>query len=230
MTGTLVASLWRADRELYGNAAERTVRPMDSRLIPWLFAALWLLVGCSTPPSSEGVNDVVSSDTDTGVDTDVTPAEPVHVLLAHNASWTLASSDTDPFALRAEGVRCDEEAVLVEEIAMGIWYDINTDTCDHATVHQKTLVDLQPGDTLLVWIWHYAMEHEGGDFHARVALGEPEAVVWQTTLPVPADSGLVYEEVIVGEAWPSGTPIWFHLSNHGVNTWSLVELARIDHP
>ena len=97
-------------------------------------------------------------------------------------------------------------------------------------MRQETLAELESGDTFLVWIWHYAMDHQGGDFHAKIAVGYPDHVLWETTLPVPADSGLVYEEVTVPDSWPQGSPIWFHLSNHGVNTWSLVELARIDAP
>jgi hypothetical protein len=163
-------------------------------------------------------------------DMEVTAAEPVHVPVAHNAAWILGTAETDPFPLRPEGARCGSESVSIEENNTGLWYDILTDECDHATVRQTTLAELQSGDTLLVWVWHYAMDHKGGDFHARVALGDPPQVVWENTLPVPAQSGLLYEEITLDSSWPTGSPIWFHLSNHGVNTWSLVELARIDGP
>lgn len=161
---------------------------------------------------------------------EVTATEPVHVPVAHNAAWILGTAETDPFSLRPEGARCGSDSVAIEEVDTGLWYDILTDECDHATVGQTTLAELQSGDTLLVWVWHYAMDHKGGDFNAQVALGDPPQIVWEITLPVPAQSGLLYEEITLDSSWPTGSPVWFHLSNHGVNTWSLVELARIDGP
>ncbi len=219
---------------------------MKVRTPPWLLVSLGLLVGCSASQGNEPLNDAASTSdvaylSDAASTSDVAylsdaastsdvgvVEEPVHVLLADNAAWVLETASTDPFPLASDGVRCDEEAVLVEEVALGLWYDIQTDHCDHATIHQTTLVDLNVGDTLLVWIWHYAMDHEGGDFHSKLSFGDPSSVIWETSLPVPAISGLIYEEMTVTEPWPAGTSIWFHLSNHGVNTWSLVEFARID--
>ena len=150
-------------------------------------------------------------------------SEPLHVLLAHNAAWQTSEPDSDPFELAAAGVRCADKDFAVETIDGGTWFDILTADCDHATVQQTTLTELAVGDTLLVWIWHYAMDHEGGDFTARLALGESAQTVWETTLPVPAQSGLIYEELTVAEPWPAGSTLWFHLSNHGDNTWSVVE-------
>ena len=207
------------------------VRVVQSRFKFWSLILAWLACApaCSGPIEAPAGELPGSADT-AGADTEVAGGEPVHVPVAHNAAWVLGTSETDPFPVGAEGVRCGPESVAIEEVEEGLWYDILTDDCDHATVHQTSLEELDSGDTLLVWIWHYAMEHEGGDFHAEVAFGEPPQVVWQTTLPVPAESGLLYEEVTLDTSWPAGSRIWFHLSNHGVNTWSLVELARIDVP
>lgn len=156
------------------------------------------------------------------------PPDPIHVALAHNALWEPLDPEEDPYALAVEDTRCGPDDVGVETVGESLWFEVVTDECSHSTHRQPTLASLEAGDTLLVWLWHYAMEHEGGDFTARVALGEPPLTVWETTLPVPAESGLAYEEVTVDAAWPTGTPIWFHLSNHGANTWSLVEISRLD--
>jgi hypothetical protein len=159
-----------------------------------------------------------------------TSQDPIHVALAHNSLWVALDAGLDPYSLAAEDTRCGPDDVSVETVGESLWFEVLTDGCSHTTHRQATLASLGAGDTLLVWLWHYAMEHEGGDFTARVALGEPPETVWETTLPVPAESGLIYEEVTVEASWPTGTPIWFHLSNHGANTWSLVELARLDAP
>jgi hypothetical protein len=207
------------------------VRAVQRRSQLWflVLAFLWLEAACSAPSPSDPTQPAGTSDA-SSTDAELAGGEPVHVQVAHNAAWVLGTSETDPFPLRPEGARCGSESFVLEEIDTGLWYDILTDECDHATVHQTTLAELQEGDTLLVWVWHYAMDHQGGDFNAQVALGTPPHVVWQTTLPVPAESGLIYEEITLNASWPAGSPIWFHLSNHGVNTWSLVELARIDAP
>lgn len=193
-----------------------------------------LLLACAnpeaTPPIADGAPADLGGADGGGPDGGVTTSEPKHVLLTHNAAWVLESSVTDPYPLREGGVRCDDSAVVVEEIDQGLWLDIVTDSCDHASLQQTTLDELGPGDVLLVWIWHYAMEHEGGEFHAQVSIGAPGQVAWETQLPVPAVSGLIYDEVVVSDGWPAGSPIWFHLSNHGANTWSLIEVARLDPP
>ena len=45
---------------------------------------------------------------------------------------------------------------------------------------------------------------------------------------LPADPQLYYEEVVITEDLPAGTPAVWHVSNHGENVWSLIDLLVVN--
>ena len=48
---------------------------------------------------------------------------------------------------------------------------------------------------------------------------------WTKRLPIPAEGGLIVKEVRATSAIPAGSTVFFHLHNHGMNSWALVELS-----
>jgi hypothetical protein len=50
-------------------------------------------------------------------------------------------------------------------------------------------------------------------------------VAWQARVPIPSGSGLLSPEWLASRELPAGTPVHFHLHNHGANSWSLIELS-----
>lgn len=130
----------------------------------------------------------------------------------------------DPFWDPAK-TPCEEERYGPEETGDGLWFDMETKGCDGVTVRQAAATCAAEGEELNVWIWHFAMDPAQGDYHALVAVGEPPTVIWEKTAAMPAEAGIIFEQVVLHEAVEEGTPVTFHLSNHGENVWSLIGLS-----
>ncbi|MDP6943266.1 MAG: hypothetical protein QF464_03880 [Myxococcota bacterium] len=70
----------------------------------------------------------------------------------------------------------------------------------------------------------------GGLAGARftVGFGDPVELIWEDRPMLPADPQLYYEEVVILEDIPAGTPVTWHVSNHGQNVWSLIDLLVVN--
>lgn len=55
-----------------------------------------------------------------------------------------------------------------------------------------------------------------------------ETDLFDEHVPIPSESGMIAPTVVAPKAYPRGTPVYFHLHNHGQNTWNLLELRRGD--
>jgi hypothetical protein len=44
-------------------------------------------------------------------------------------------------------------------------------------------------------------------------------------IPIPRPGGLIARQRTLERALPAGAPVYFHLHNHGANSWSLVEVS-----
>jgi hypothetical protein len=44
-------------------------------------------------------------------------------------------------------------------------------------------------------------------------------------IPIPKPGGLIVRELRVERDIPAGAPVYFHLHNHGANSWALVEVS-----
>jgi hypothetical protein len=73
-------------------------------------------------------------------------------------------------------------------------------------------------------VWHFAL-HAGESAMAHVAVRIGEQTLLDTTVPIPAAGGLLNIEEVAPESIPEGAPVYFHLHNHGDNSWSFVELS-----
>lgn len=77
-----------------------------------------------------------------------------------------------------------------------------------------------PGEGL----WHFELSaDEPAEAHAALLVdGMP---FFEERIPIPQVGGLISRQVRAARAIPAGTPIYFHLHNHGANSWSLVEVS-----
>lgn len=169
-----------------------------------------LLAACAEP------NDPASS-------TDAASCEPT-ALIAFTALEPLAPSD-DPFGDRPNGAACPAGAAHVEDFGGEPAYTVPTGDCAYISARAPLLAALRSGDVVSVRIWHFALIAEASTAHVAVRIGEQTAL--DETVPIPSSSGLVTTEWSVGEAVGEGTPVVFHLHNHGANAWSLLEVARV---
>lgn len=159
-------------------------------------------------------------DTCTRITTDDKPA-----LVDHDL-WTLASAALDPWAdARPADITCDPTGRQPEDFAGTYSFTVDTALCPYTTVTQQTLTDLCAGEHLLVWLWRFALTGpEGASAHIAVQIGDEP--VFEDVIPIPAPSGLKALSYPVTRSHPAGTPIFFHVRNHGNNTYQLLALAR----
>ena len=188
-------------------------------------SASMLTVLCACSPSSTG------SEPDTSALADVFREIDGATPLVHATRWESVPGDADPVRDPFLDVndRCSPEAVSVETTDDGLYLDIDTTDCGWLTVEQPSLGDLAEGDTLRVWAFRWANVTAEGQGRFTVAAGDPPATLWEVRPDLPKDeSELYYDDVVVQQAVPSGSPIYWHISNHGQNVWSLIQLLRVE--
>jgi hypothetical protein len=64
--------------------------------------------------------------------------------------------------------------------------------------------------------------------YAAVAIGDD--VEWEYRVAIPTASHLAADGWIAEDDVPAGTPIRFHVHNHGINSWNLVEITAEPSP
>ena len=60
---------------------------------------------------------------------------------------------------------------------------------------------------------------------AHVALQVGDELVWESQIPIPSEAEIYRPTWTNDEAVPKETPIYFHLHNHGANSWRLLEIV-----
>jgi hypothetical protein len=174
--------------------------------------AILLLAACSPAPAPADVSSA-----------DVPPKS-----LIDNDIWELASGDADPFVHRqGDVVACPEPAYGPEVEGDGVWWTVETKTCAYATFGAPLQADLSFGAPITLRIWHYAITVGEGDFTITLAVAHAGGLstLFETTRPIPSESGLIYEQFESPFAAKQGDTLYFHLSNHGDNEWGLIELS-----
>jgi hypothetical protein len=142
-------------------------------------------------------------------------------------SWQPAVAADDPFAAESAGrVRCSPFAFRLE----AGWLEISTTDCNFATLVYRLGADVRAGDVVrgeVAWATLASLEPASGTLaFASAELG----VLWTHEVSIPGDAGIVRVELAFPGAAPAGTALYFHVRNHGYNTWQLSPLERVDPP
>jgi len=107
--------------------------------------------------------------------------------------------------------------------------EVDTGLCPYAVLTQPAGADLQPGDVVEVVLWHKDLVADG-PAEAHVLLTVGEVVVYERTVPIPADPTAYTEQVTIDGTAAAGDPVVLHLHNHGANTWNVLSLTRLASP
>ena len=146
--------------------------------------------------------------------------------LAAMDDWAQVDPADDVFADMAPGMgECDpHNGLALESFGGEAAFEVRTDFCNDVTVTQALLTDLHAGDTVEVRLWHYELwaPAPGEGVVALAVDGEP---VWEDHIAIPGPSELVKDTFTVDADVPAGAPLQFHVHNHGINTWDLLELV-----
>jgi len=188
-------------------------------MIRWILI-LALLYGCEEPQAEPDCNPEEGDPS----------AECVTYPLMDNNLWEVVPEEEDPFFASADAPQaCPEENYGVEVLGGESWYSVKTVNCNYLTVKQTLLEDVPEGAYLQVRIWHFQITLGEGTYRHVLAAGDNADVVYEAEQAVPTEKGglLPYERFQTPRAMQAGETLYWHLSNHGENSWHLIEFAAI---
>ena len=149
------------------------------------------------------------------------------VWLVDHAQWTAVEPGDDPFDDRPDAVDCPTSSWAVEVDGDGVALEVDTGLCNYLCATQPSEVDVVAGQAIEV-SWSHAALDAGAEAtaegHIALVLGE-DTVLWDVVVPIPSPAETYSAEVTAEADIPAGTPVWFHVHNHGDNTWTIRELA-----
>lgn len=144
----------------------------------------------------------------------------VSTSLIDNTLWETTPPERDPFPDRPEVFTCEPEGLEVE----GDIFEANTDQCEYVSVSQALKEELRPCDTVQVVISYFPLfSVERAEAHVALAFGQE--VIWEERLPIPSPNDLIIARFQPDKVWEAGTEVNFHLHNHGVNDWRLIDIS-----
>ncbi len=171
------------------------------------------MAACSSKPPDSGVGE-----SGTATAPDLGEA----LLLAHD-DWAYLPPEADPFYDHpADAEPCPSVAYVAENG----FIELETDYCAVATFSQETRADLVAGSRVRFVAWNldlWAPE----PYEALRFLQFGETQVWAVTTPVPGNEDVTEVVLDITEDFPAGTPVWFHLENHGINSWRIGDIERL---
>ena len=187
------------------------------------YLVLFFAIGC-TPRGSPTDED---GDAQLTVDTLETETGSAGALVI-GTDWRVAQADEDLFA---DGVApftpCDEDSYREEYGGV----EVNTGRCEHISLLQPLRLALNTGDPLRVVGWHSNLfAPDLMPATGRIALAIGAQLVWETSVPIPADAATWDARFESPVTAPAGTPVSLHVRNHGANTWNILSFEREEHP
>ncbi len=180
---------------------------------PWLFA-------CGDGEAMTVATAMTSDTSDTG---DTGPADPTggeFVPLVLPMDWQQVPAPQDPLVShRPAEVSCPLGAWLYEPQGL----EVNTGLCNYGMFVQPSRAAIVPGARLRASLYHFDLSSEP-PATAHVALMLAEAVIWEQDIAVPGKANAYAIDLTLDFTAAAGTPVYFHLHNHGQNTWTLGEV------
>ncbi len=145
--------------------------------------------------------------------------------LVDQTLWTQVPPEIDPFALPGPTPPCLPEAIQLGELFGGEpALSVASEQCGFVSFSQPLLEPVRAGDPINLRLWHFDLiAPEPSEAVLGLALGDE--IQWNTTIPIPSSSGLIATTFTATTAAPAGTPIIFHLHNHGQNSYHLLEIS-----
>ncbi len=125
----------------------------------------------------------------------------------------------DPFEDRPAAIDCIPQTVTVEGPAL----EIDTAACDYVTVVQPTVVEVQACDVLRATLAHSPLFFDE-PAEAHVALYVGARALFDRRIDIPADAEVYTIEVEAAAVIDAGTPVFFHVHNHGSNNWFVTDV------
>ncbi len=154
----------------------------------------------------------------------VPPPVPNEGPLVNPFDWMPVPAESDPFITDdPELVVCKSLDVGPESLG-GVWvYSVQTGECNWHTITQPSTLAMAPGDLLQLRVWHFQLLADGpATAHVHLTI---DGEMWATAdEQIPSAGRMIVFDMPVTRAVPEGTDVVFHVDNHGINSWHLVDL------
>jgi hypothetical protein len=190
---------------------------------PWM-RATETPSGLRTDSSSQSTVDAGQPDGRAPADAASVPIPRVRTSLIDHTDWRVLDPHEDPFVDRPSQSVCGPEGVSVTALAGELSYDIETGTCNYITAVQSTQRAVTAGELLKLRVWHFELTAPA-PAEAHVVVMVDGVFLLDTRVAIPAPGGLIKSELRIDRPIAAGAPIYFHLHNHGQNSWALVEVS-----
>lgn len=142
--------------------------------------------------------------------------------LALAEDWELVPPSEDPIPGRPDGIApCPTRAAILEAGAL----EVDTTLCGWITLRAPARIRLGRGAEVEVFVFHQALSApEPAQAVISVSAGEPPRELWRRDLAVPSASAFYDDVVELDEPIRPDESLFFHVHNHGANTYTLGHL------
>ncbi len=155
----------------------------------------------------------------------------VNVSLIEHEGWTAMPIRDDPmtefYDVGILGV-CEPNSTLFESFGGEPSWSIDTKDCSWATVSQTAKIPVDAGEPLYVRVWHTEQSPSLATGVAHVNVGAQRMPMWDEEVPIPIEEGgLLSASFPAPESIPAGAELFWHVDNHGFNSWNLLEFSVV---
>ena len=137
--------------------------------------------------------------------------------------WSTTPAPSDPFREYRPAQPCALPGYQVETAARSPVLEINTDDCGVVTVSQPLQTAVPAQLPLLVNVAHLALSAPDSAT-ATIAFAVGEDIVWQTSRSIPRPPDIIIDTFSLPRDASEGTQVFFHIRNHGANSYYLQSL------
>lgn len=134
-------------------------------------------------------------------------------------------TDVEPESLQAHRpaeVVCGPETWEPE----GGGIEVNTLDCNYLALVQPSRLGLAAGDLVRLVAWHDSLTSDV-PATGHIAVSINGAVIWEQLVEIPQTAEVWEAELTMPVDAPQGSPVNFHVHNHGGNTWNLLTLEAL---
>ena len=188
---------------------------LGARGLPWVGVA-GLLLGARGLPWV-GVAGLLVSLAGCGDGSDAATRGPLVIA----GLWSTAAADRDPFRalVSDETVACGPQDWRAE--LSGV--EVTTVGCNYVTLQQALPQPIAAGQLVRLEAWWQTLASvEPAEGHIAVWIGDWPVLEERVAIPSDADARSIEQPAPAAIA--EGTPIFFHVDNHGFNSWTLGSL------
>ncbi|HEX6244121.1 MAG TPA: hypothetical protein VFZ61_24565 [Polyangiales bacterium] len=168
--------------------------------------------------------DALPAPTDADLRQDAHDAPTMRTELVDHARWVRVDAAGDPFGDRPTSVLCESGATLAEAFGGVSAYGVDTASCNYVTLQQPTTRAIAAGEVVRVRLAHFELTAPE-DAEAHVAVQIDGLRVLDERIPIPSPTQVLVRELLVPRTLAAGAATYFHVHNHGANSYALISLS-----